>query len=162
MISFIIFKYFQPQQRSSVIASYFFFFFSLVSKTAAEAASEYDSCAHRRCKRVRQLRAPSLLDSSGFVSLLLLPTPRQGVGLVLPSVYCSRTRCCAIRFVDDESRALVSFVSLVHTYVSTYTDHGSRLMPGTKNVLFTPVYEHMWHIIRTPPWHIRRYIYVSW
>ena len=28
-------------------------------------------------KRIRQLRAPSLLDSSGFVPLLLLPAPRQ-------------------------------------------------------------------------------------
>ena len=28
-------------------------------------------------KRIRQLRAPSLLDSGGLVSLLLLPAPRQ-------------------------------------------------------------------------------------
>ena len=33
------------------------------------------SSGHR--KRIRQLRAPSLLNSSGFVPLLLLPAPRQ-------------------------------------------------------------------------------------
>ena len=31
-------------------------------------------------KRIRQLRAPSLLDSSGFVPLLLLQAPRQAGG----------------------------------------------------------------------------------
>ena len=33
------------------------------------------SSTHR--KRIRQLRAPSLLDSSGLLALLLLPAPRQ-------------------------------------------------------------------------------------
>ena len=31
----------------------------------------------RHRKRIRQLRAPSLLESSGLVPLLLLPAPRQ-------------------------------------------------------------------------------------
>ena len=49
----------------SVIAT-FFFIISNFSKTAAENR-----------KRIQHLRAPSLLDSSGLVSLLLLPAPRQ-------------------------------------------------------------------------------------
>ena len=73
----------------------FCFLFSLVSKTAAETAREYDSCAHRRCW--------TAAASCPYYSCRRRYKP---VGLVLPSVYCSRTRCCAIRFVDDESRAL--------------------------------------------------------
>ena len=82
----------------------FCFLFSLVSKTAAETASEYDSCAHRRC-----------WTAAASCPYYSCRRRAKAVGLVLPSVYCTRTRCCAIRFVDDESRALVSFVSLVHT-----------------------------------------------
>ena len=83
-----------------------FFLLSLVSKTAAETAREYDSCAHRRC-----------WTAAASCPYYSCRRRAKAVGLVLPSVYCSRTRCCAIRFVDDESRALVSFVSLVHTYL---------------------------------------------
>ena len=36
---------------------------------------KYGSSGHR--KRIRQLRAPTLLDSNGFVPLLLLPAPHQ-------------------------------------------------------------------------------------
>ena len=63
-----------------------------VTSTDFAAAPSAYSCSHR--KRIRQLFAPSLLDSSGFK------------GLVLPCVYCSRTRCCALWFVDDDGRAL--------------------------------------------------------
>ena len=60
-----------------------------------DIASEYDSCAHRHCW--------TAAASCPYYSCRRRYKP---VGLVLPSVYCSRTRCCAIRFVDDESRAL--------------------------------------------------------
>ena len=87
-----------------------FFLLSLVSKTAAETAREYDSCAHRRC-----------WTAAASCRYYSCRRRAKAVGLVLPSVYCSRTRCCAIRFVDDESRALVSFVSLyirIYIYIS--------------------------------------------
>ena len=37
----------------------------------------FQQYSSRHRKRIRQLRAPSLLDSSGFVPLLLLPAPHQ-------------------------------------------------------------------------------------
>ena len=46
-------------------------------------------------KRRRQPRAPSLLDSSGFK------------GLVVRGVCCSRARCCALCFVDDDGSDLL-------------------------------------------------------
>ena len=65
------------------VDDYILFFFSNFSNTAAHTASQFCffkqfpqfSSGHR--KRIRQLRAPSLLDSSGFVPLLLLPAQRQ-------------------------------------------------------------------------------------
>ena len=69
---------------SSVIAT--FFFFSNFSKTAAE---------NRR--RIRHLRAPSLLDSGGLLSLLLLPTPRQA-GKGLFCLVCIALVVVAVRF----------------------------------------------------------------
>ena len=65
------------------------------SRKWTNIAREYDSCAHRRCW--------TAAASCPYYSCRRRAKP---VGLVLPSVYCSRTRCCAIRFVDDESRAL--------------------------------------------------------
>ena len=44
--------------------------------TLALAIKEAVFCSRHR-KGIRQLRAPSLLDSSGLVPLLLLPAPRQ-------------------------------------------------------------------------------------
>ena len=69
-----------------------FFLEHRVTSTHFAAAPSAYGCSHR--KRIQQLRAPSLLDSSGFK------------GLVLPCVYCSRTRCCALWFVNDDGRAL--------------------------------------------------------
>ena len=37
----------------------------------------FQQYSSRHRKRIRQLRAPSLLESSGLVALLLLPSPRQ-------------------------------------------------------------------------------------
>ena len=81
---------------SSVIAS-FFFFLSNFSKTAADTASEYDSCGHRRW-------------STAAASCLYYSCRRRAmpVGLVLPCACCSRTRCCALWFVDHDGRDLFS------------------------------------------------------
>ena len=51
-------------------------------RTAAHTTREYDSCGHRRCWTAAALK--------GLFCL----------------VYCSRTRCCALWFVDDDGRAL--------------------------------------------------------
>ena len=65
------------------------------SNTAADTASEYDSCGHRRCW-------------TAAASCPYYSCPHRGkpVTLVLPCVYCSRTRCCELWFVDDDGRAL--------------------------------------------------------
>ena len=84
-------------KSSSVIASYFVFFFQVISATAAAFVlfssnssnsssviasyfffkKQFQQNSSENRKRIRQLRAPSLLDSGGFVSLLLLPAARQ-------------------------------------------------------------------------------------
>ena len=68
---------------------------SSINMAAADTASEYDSCGHRRCW-------------TAAASCPYYPCQRRAepVGLVLPCVYCSRTRCCTLRFVDDDGRAL--------------------------------------------------------
>ena len=67
----------------------------------------FQQYSSRHRKRMRQLRAPSLLDSSGFVPLLLLPAPRQAGRDCSALCVLSRTRCCALWFVDDDGRALL-------------------------------------------------------
>ena len=69
-------------------------FSSNFSKTAAETASEYHSCGHRRC-----------WTAAAWCPYYCRRRAKP-VGLVLPCVYCSRTRCCALWFVDDDGRAL--------------------------------------------------------
>ena len=71
------------------------FFFSNFSNTAADTASEYDSCGHRRCWR-----------AAASCDYCYCRRRAKPVGLVLPCVYCSRPRCCALWFVDDDGRAL--------------------------------------------------------
>ena len=61
---FIVFFSSNFSNSSSVIASCFLF-------------QQFQQNSSGNRKRIRQLRAPSLLDSSGLVSLLLLPAPRQ-------------------------------------------------------------------------------------
>ena len=68
---------------------------------AADTASEYDSCGHRRCW--------TAAASCPYYSCRRRAKP---VGLVLPCEYCSRTRCCALWFVDDDGRAL--FCRAIH------------------------------------------------
>ena len=102
---------------SSVIASYFVFF-SNFSKTAADPASEYDSCGQ-----------PSLLDSSGLVSLQLLPAPRQAgrACYALCILYSYSLMCALLR----GRLGLLFFVwggrCRPGTFVSTYTYLWSRL-----------------------------------
>ena len=79
---------------SSVIASYYFFF-SNFSKTAAETASEYESFGHRRC-----------WTAAAWCPYYSCRRRAKPVGLVMLCVYCSRTRCGALCFVDDDGRAL--------------------------------------------------------
>ena len=74
------------------------FFFSNFSNTAADTASEYDSCGHRRCW--------TAAVSCPYYSCRRRAKP---VGIVLPCVYCSRTRCCALWFVDNDGRDLSVF-----------------------------------------------------
>ena len=45
----------------------------------------YQQYSSRHHKQIRQLRAPSLLNSSGFVPLLLLPAPVSYTHLTLPT-----------------------------------------------------------------------------
>ena len=71
------------------------FFFINFSNTAADTASEYDRCGHRRC-----WTAPA-----GAVGARSRRRAKP-VGIVLPCVYCSRTRCCALGFVGNDGRAL--------------------------------------------------------
>ena len=66
-----------------------------MSNTAADTARYYDSHGHRRCWTAA---APCPYYSC--------PHRAKPVRLVLPCVYCSRTRCCALWFVDDDGRAL--------------------------------------------------------
>ena len=74
------------------IDDFILFFFS---NTAADTASEYDSCGHRRCW--------TAAASCPYYSCRRRAKP---VGLILPCEYCSRTRCFALWFVDDDGRAL--------------------------------------------------------
>ena len=62
---------------------------------AADTASEYDSCGHRRC-----------WTAAASCPYYSCPHRAKPVRLVLPCVYCSRTRCSALWFVDDDARAL--------------------------------------------------------
>ena len=74
------------------------YFLVVFSNTAADTASEYDSYGHRRCWTA----APSW----PYYSCRRRAKP---VGIVLPCAYCSRTRCCALWFVDDDGRDLSVF-----------------------------------------------------
>ena len=58
-------------------------------------ASEYDSCGHRRCW--------TAAASCPYYSCRRRAKP---VGIVLPCLRCSCTRCCALCFVDEDGRAL--------------------------------------------------------
>ena len=71
------------------------FFFRSFSNTAADTASEYDSCGHRRC-----------WTAAASCPYCYFRRRAKPVGIVLPRVCCSRTRCCALWFVDDNGRAL--------------------------------------------------------
>ena len=71
------------------------FILDVFSNTAAGTAREYDSYGHRRCWTA----AASCPDYS-------CPHRAKPVRLVLPCVYCSRTRGCALWFVNDDGRAL--------------------------------------------------------
>ena len=71
------------------------FFSSNFSNTAADTASEYDSCGHRRC-----------WTAAASCPYCYCRRRAKPVGIVLPCVYCSRTRCWALWFVDDNGRAL--------------------------------------------------------
>ena len=62
--------------------------------TASDNAGDYDSYGHRCCW--------TAAASCPYYSCRHRAKP---VGLVLPCVYCSRTRCCALWFVDDDDRA---------------------------------------------------------
>ena len=67
----------------------FCLFFAFLSCTAADNAGDYDSYGHRRCW--------TAAASCSYYSCRHHAKP---VGIVLPCV-CSRTRCCALCFVDD-------------------------------------------------------------
>ena len=62
---------------------------------AADTASEYDSYGHRRC-----------WTATASCPYYFCRRRAKPVGVVLPCEYCSRTRCCALWFVDDDGRAL--------------------------------------------------------
>ena len=64
-------------------------------RSTSLSASEYDRCGHRRCW--------TAAASCPYYSCRRSAKP---VGIVLPCVYCSRTRCRALWFVDDDGRAL--------------------------------------------------------
>ena len=63
------------------------FYLFVFSNTAADTASEYDSYGHRRCW--------TAAASWPYYSCRRRAKP---VGIVLPCVYGSRTRCCALGF----------------------------------------------------------------
>ena len=79
----------------SVIARAILVCFSNFSKTAVEIAREYDSCAHRRC-----------WTAAAWCPYYSRRRRAKPVGIVLLCACCSRTRCCAVWFVDDDGRAL--------------------------------------------------------
>ena len=81
--------------NSSSLIAIFFFFFRNFSKTATETASEHDSCGHRRC-----------WTAATWCPCHSCRRRARPVGLVIPCGYCSRTRCGALCFVDDDGRAL--------------------------------------------------------
>ena len=89
---------------------------SLISSCSlAFTASEYDGCGHRRCWTAASCR---------YYSSRRRPKP---VGLVLPCVYCCRTRCCALWFVDDDGRAipLFFFCNFSNTAADTASEYDS-------------------------------------
>ena len=69
---------------SSVIAT-FCFCSAISAKQQRKTASEYDICGHRRC-----------WTAAGWCPYYSCRRRAEPVGLVLPCVYCSRTRCCAL------------------------------------------------------------------
>ena len=79
---------------SSVIAT-FFLLSAISAKQQRKTASEYDICGHRRC-----------WTAAGWCPYYSCRRRATPVGLVLPCVYCARTRSCAVLFVDDDVTAL--------------------------------------------------------
>ena len=71
------------------------FILDFFSNTAADTASECGSYGHRRC-----------WTAAASCSYYSCPHSAKPARLVLPCVYCSRTRCCAHWFVNDDGRAL--------------------------------------------------------
>ena len=68
---------------------------AFLSCTTPDNAGDYDSYGHRRCW--------TAAASCSYYSRRRHAKP---VAIVLPGVCCSRTRCCALCFVDDDGRAL--------------------------------------------------------
>ena len=77
------------------VDDFILFLLTNFSNTEADTASEYDSCGHRRCW--------TAAASCPYYSCRRRTKP---VGIVLPCVYCSRTRCSALWLVDNDGRAL--------------------------------------------------------
>ena len=86
----------------------------------------YQQYSSRHHKRIRQLRAPSLLDSSGFVPLLLLPAPHQAGRDC--SALCIVFVLVAVRFGLWTMMAELSFSvdDLYLFYFVGYQQHSSR------------------------------------
>ena len=102
----------------------FLLFFAFLSYTAADNADNYDSYGHRRCW--------TAAVSCPYYSCRRRAKP---VGLVLSCVCCSRTRCCALWFVDDDGRASSVFRLMVlfwmFSAIQQQTPQGNTTATGT-------------------------------
>ena len=97
------------------VDDFILFFFTYFSNAAADMASEYDSCGHRGCW--------TAAASCPYYSCRSRAEP---VGIVLPCTCCSRTRCCAPWFVDDDGRALFFSYIFYFVFFQQFQQYSSR------------------------------------
>ena len=78
-----------------------FCFFSAIQQRTPQA----NTTAAGTVAAGQRLRAPTTPTAAASCPYYSCPHHARPGRLVLPRVCCSRTRCCALRFVDDDGRA---------------------------------------------------------
>ena len=103
----------------------------------------YPQYSSRHHKRIRPLRAPSLLESSGFVPLLLLPAPRQAgrdcsalcIVLVLVAVrFCLWTMMAELCFSVDDFIRTICLISAIQQQTPQYTTAAGTVAAGQQRL----------------------------